>query len=303
MALAGIQYVGVEGCTKPCLDAILRFIQYGDEIQKVLLLTSEDDEHTSGHAFILYIDEGLVAVKEGFASGYGGEAPGGLSVALALFERFDIEINEHVITRAAIQRLNRSSLTERDIEKLEKSRRVAPQRWQYYILKQYDPHRFEGDEVDEQSPEGWFEKHESARKEYVNNINSNLNHSFPSSVIPYKILDSRLTSLSCKFSKNPDHVMLSAYRKLEGIVRKRTGLEGQGAKLFSSAFQGKDAPLYWEDIDMSELNGRVNLFTGIYMAYRNKRVHHEVSEYESPLAEFLLLNQLFLLEKEAVLKE
>ena len=51
-------------------------------------------------------------------------------------------------------------------------------------------------------------------------------------------------------------------------------------------------------MDKSEKVGRINLFTGTYMAYRNARAHKENPKTEL-LAEFLLLNQLYLLESEA----
>jgi hypothetical protein len=57
--------------------------------------------------------------------------------------------------------------------------------------------------------------------------------------------------------------------------------------------------LTWPVNDDGEKNGRANLFTGTFMAYRNPRAHREHSS-EELLAEFLLLNQLYRLEFEAV---
>jgi hypothetical protein len=67
----------------------------------------------------------------------------------------------------------------------------------------------------------------------------------------------------------------------------------------SRAFAGKDALLTWPVLDENERAGRLNLITGAYMAYRNPRAHQEKPRSEL-LAEFLLLNQLFRLEEEAV---
>lgn len=64
-------------------------------------------------------------------------------------------------------------------------------------------------------------------------------------------------------------------------------------------FTGKDAVLTWMVTEEGEKNGRAYLFTGTYMAYRNPRAHQENPEAEL-LAEFLLLNQLYRLEREAV---
>jgi hypothetical protein len=53
-------------------------------------------------------------------------------------------------------------------------------------------------------------------------------------------------------------------------------------------------------LDEGEQGGRVNLFTGTYLAYRNPRAHRELEEYANDqLNEFLLLNHLYLLEKES----
>lgn len=71
-------------------------------------------------------------------------------------------------------------------------------------------------------------------------------------------------------------------------------------KLFSKAFQSDDSILVWKDIDSSEQQGRAQLFTGVYMTFRNRRAHRETSDnaYEC-LLEFLQVNHLFILESEA----
>ncbi len=40
--------------------------------------------------------------------------------------------------------------------------------------------------------------------------------------------------------------------------------------------RGPGASLGWKDIDLSEQAGRVSLFTGVYLAYRNRRAHQEL---------------------------
>lgn len=83
-------------------------------------------------------------------------------------------------------------------------------------------------------------------------------------------------------------------------MRKRTGIDEHGTKLFSQAFCGQAPKFYWKDIDSGEQAGRVNLFTATYMAYRNPRAHREFEKHShGQLAEFLLLNHLYLLEKES----
>lgn len=98
--------------------------------------------------------------------------------------------------------------------------------------------------------------------------------------------------------EHPDESLLRAYRRLEDIARKRTGLDEHGVKLFSQAFVGPAAKLGWRDIDAGEQVGRGNLFTAAFMAYRNRRAHRELEDdLYGQLGEFLLLNHLYVLEK------
>jgi uncharacterized protein (TIGR02391 family) len=119
-------------------------------------------------------------------------------------------------------------------------------------------------------------------------------------VIPYAIIDSRIADLALIFWENADDKILTAYRRLEDIIRKRTGLKEHGAKLFSKAFSGETAQLYWTDIDDGEKAGRANLFTGAFMAHRNPLAHRETKNHpDQQLTEFLLLNHLYRLENDA----
>ncbi len=96
---------------------------------------------------------------------------------------------------------------------------------------------------------------------------------------------------------------MSSYRRLEGTIRKRTSIEGDviGAKLFTKAFRGENAPLYWENVEPAEREGRAAMFEGIYMAFRNRRAHRELElSLDEEIREFLLVNELFLLESQAI---
>ena len=87
---------------------------------------------------------------------------------------------------------------------------------------------------------------------------------------------------------------------MEDIVRKRSGLTESSTELFEKAFRsGRPKPqLYWNVVDTGEKDGRINLFKGAYMAHRNPRAHSELRSDES-VTEFLLLNHLYLLERES----
>ena len=93
-----------------------------------------------------------------------------------------------------------------------------------------------------------------------------------------------------------------AYKRLEDIVRTRTGINEHSTKLFAQVFQGEKAILMWDVPDNAEIKGRVNLFTGAYMAFRNARAHREKDEnLIHQYREFLLINELYLLEQETIL--
>lgn len=69
---AGIEYSGIAGSSKECQDAVVRLLQFDDRITRVRILSSPENMH----CLLLTINTGdLVAIKSGFASGYGGEGP------------------------------------------------------------------------------------------------------------------------------------------------------------------------------------------------------------------------------------
>lgn len=119
-------------------------------------------------------------------------------------------------------------------------------------------------------------------------------------VIPFAIVDDRIIDLAINFWEKADERLLTGYRRLEDIVRARIGSLEHGHKLFSQAFMGPSSKLKWKEISEAEQTGRANLFVGAYMAYRNPRAHRELREVSNQqLTEFLLLNQLYGLERDA----
>lgn len=118
------------------------------------------------------------------------------------------------------------------------------------------------------------------------------------------LLDTRLIELASDFNENPDNAIMGAYRKLESIVRDRTGLHNESSvKLFAKAFQGDDSILCWKNLDSGECRGRASLFSSVFMAYRNNRAHQEPRHnLGDDIREFMLINQLFILESAAVIR-
>jgi len=213
----------------------------------------------------------LIAVKSGFGSGYRGEGSRGLSYVLKVLEAYGADIEEYQVTPEFMERLDYSALTKSDLDALDATRPVRPSRWHEYIFEE------DWDRISDGTL--WRE--------------------FPP-VMPFAIIETRLTDLALSFWEHADECLITAYRRLEDIVRDRTGLTEHGAKLFSQAFVGPTAKLSWKDIDAGEQTGRGNLFTAAFMAYRNRRAHRELrNDRDGQLREFLLLNQLYVLEKES----
>jgi len=265
--LAGIQYAGEPGISKECQDAVVRLLQFGDRITQARVLSC-----SSEHCFLLAVNVGgLIAIKSGFGSGYRGEGSHAFSYVLKLLDAYGVPIEEYKVEHDVIERLDNSALTMLDIDMLNSARPVRPARWHDYILKEYWELKEKG--------MLWKEFHP---------------------VIPLAIIDGRITDLALSFWDGPDEKLLTGYRRLEDIVRKRTRIDEYGTKLFSQAFIGDKARLGWKNLDGGERTGRGSLFTSTYMAYRNPRSHRELNDDgHRQLAEFMLLNQLYLLEKEA----
>ena len=270
---AGIEYVGHAGCTHPCLEAIVRYIHFGDVIPSAYLIT-----HGSDHAFILKNTvDNWIAVKAGFASGYRGTGPHGLAMALILLERHGTDIEELLVDELILHRLDSSSLTNRDVQRIQNTRPVRPTRWRDYIFD-LDPH--------------FYDDTNRIRSEYP-------------ATIPFALIDDRILDLALDFPDDEDKAVISAYRRLEDIVRRRIGdPHAHGSKLFYKAFSGEPAPLFWEEIDAGEREGRVNLFRGAWMAFRNRRAHREDRDNDhQTLREFLIVNQLYKFEAEAKVRD
>lgn len=267
--LAGIQYHGLDGITFSCLKALTSLITAGIRIKQAALISCAQN-----HAFIL-IDEfdATIAIKAGFGSGYSGEGSRGLAAALELLRRHAVEIEEFQVDAKFMGRLALSCLLQKDIEFIRAAQPLRPSRWYDYIYDQ-------GLEIADQP---------------------HLLTQYYPIVIPFAIIDTRILDLAIAFSLNEDTTIISAFRRLEDIVRKRTGLPGEGTRLFSKAFMQEDSPLKWDVPDDGELKGRASLFSAIFMAFRNARVHREPqSEQNKALREFLLVNELYRLESEAM---
>lgn len=192
---------------------------------------------------------------------------------LQFLVRHGSSIDEQAVEAGLVDRVDLSSLSRSDLASMEGGRRVRPGRWGEYILDR--------DREDARDGSLWG--------------------ALPP-VMPYAILDPRVIDLALGFAADPDGSLNRGYRRLEDTIRRRIGSPESGAKLFSKAFSGAAPLLTWKVADPSEKQGRANLFNAVFMAFRNPRAHREEAGGDQ-LAEFLLLNQLFRLEADAVAAE
>ena len=268
--LAGIEYVGRDGITKPCQDAILRLLQFGDKIEKIRILSCNGE-----HGFLITVSPNdLIAVKAGFGSGYKGEGSRRFSYIFSLLCAFDLDTKteEYEVKKGVMDRLSKSALTIGDLAELQATRSIRPVRF-------YNDYLWEEHYKDKDEP--WKE--------------------FPP-VIPFAIVDSRIRDLATSFWDDPDKKLMDGYRRLEDTLRNQTGLEEDGSKLFTKIFLDKKPLLTWKGVREGERAGRAYLFVGAYQAHRNPRAHHEDTHHnDEQLSEFLLLNHLFKLQREAIL--
>lgn len=263
--LAGIQYMGEPGSSADCKDAVIRLIQFGDRFQHARILS-----HCGEHALLLTIEIGdLIAIKSGFASGYGGEGPAAFSFVLALLEAHSVETDEVDVSQDLLARLDMSALTHHDLDAINKAKHVPARRLNDYIA--------ERDWERARSGGAWAE--------------------FPP-VVPFMVIDLRIADLARDFWADPDARLFTAWRRLEDRIRERIRSHDHGAKLFSAAFLGEKSVLAWPDIDSGEQTGRANVFTGAYSAYRNPRAHRELEhDTAAQLGELLVVNQLYRWER------
>lgn len=271
--LAQAQYHGSHYTTQSCLDAIARLLSAHAWVDRALLLTNQ-----SRHGFFLDVHEPEpIFIRCGFTSGYSGEGPAGLAIALHLFRRFDVEVEEVLVSEGLLRRLNENCLTKTDLAFIDDAEVVRPVRTHEYM---FDGLRYQGRPVDQM------------REQFK-------------LAVPWLVLDDRLADLAIILSRDPDKAVFEAFRRLESQVKKRCELPlgVAGVDVFKKAFRGSGALLTWSDASAGELEGRAQMFEAAFMAYRNPRAHREeVGGTARAYREFYVVNELFLLEAEAVMK-
>lgn len=267
----GLEYHGVPGATKPCVDAIVRLLQGRWNVKSARVISLEK-EKTNEHAFLLKNEVGdEVFIKAGFGSGYGGTGSRGFSFALALLEQHGVEIDECWVPDELMERSHHSALTNADRETIRNANANYPRHSDYVTDRDF-----------EAAQDGTLWRQLTP-------------------VVPLALIDRRLADLAVTFWSAPDDRLRKGYAMLEDIVRERTGLTSSGVRLFADAFFGDQARLTWNCNEENEVIGRGTLFTGAGKAHRNPRSHRDLkTDCADALSELLLLNHLFRLESEAI---
>lgn len=264
-----IQYLGT--CyTHDCLKAITFILQTQPHIEKALLLSNN-----GFHAFLIISEQNTYVIRSGFSSGYLGEGTKGLASALQLLLKHHVEIEEINISSKLMKKLNKASLSSTDVENISNYRYILPIQIYEYIYAIYE------------------------NLDYQKN-----NNRYYSSELPYHLIDSRIFDLALKFKEDPNSAIMSAYTRLEDIVRLKTNSEKFSVGLLEQAFcsdKKSISQFKWdvENEEASTATGR--LFTNIFKSFRNERAHSEVNKQDLHcFREFLLINELYLLESEAI---
>jgi hypothetical protein len=274
---SGVEYRGASGVTQRCVEAVANFLQEQRTAGLALLLSSPKDKYgCRSHGFLLLIDDSPeVIVADGFASGYGGTGPHGLSTAICLLDACRWDINEVFLGRNLFEKVCAGLASWEDINRIKKRRRR--------------PASYVFDYVDE----------DLIRKDAMHSkwVHQKVN-------LPLSLFDSRLLDIAIGFWRDPDAQLTKAYRRLEDSVRKRCRLSGSkeyGAKLFSRAFGHDKSPLTWR-LNEEDTTCYAPLFAGTFAGFRNARAHRDPgmeSDYELAM-ELLQLNTLFVLESRLV---
>lgn len=269
-----LEYVGIAGATKECVQAVERLLLTKADVRSALILTFRKGRNAD-HALLLTVGQGdEIIVKSGFASGYGGTGPSGLSHLLHLLDWHKVELDEVYVDEGLLERADASALTLDDLESIRAAKRIRPMRFWEYILDPSDG-----------TPENPWARTDAH--------------------IPMSIVDARLAEMARDFWNDPDGMLLKGHRQLEETIRKKAGISieeatGGPASVYKTAFNGDTPRLAWPEISRSEHVGRSNLFIGTLSAYRHVRAHRSVGgTVKEQLREFLLLNHLFSLEADA----
>lgn len=241
------------------------------KIEKALLLSSDQR-----HAYLIKSTKNTYIIRPGFSSGYSGEGPKGLASSLQLFLKHNVNVEEVNISKKLMKKVNHSSLSDADLETMLTTGVVRPTNIYEYIYAIYQTTEYQI-----------------------------TNDRYYPTELPFHLIDERILDLALKFNDDPNHSILTAYTRLEDIVKVKINDQSLfSSNLLKTAFisdKQRQAVYCWNTTNEKVSNALGCLFTNIFTAYRNERAHSEVNKpFSKQLREFLLINELYLLEREAI---
>lgn len=263
-----IQYLGT--CyTQDCLEALGFILQTQQNIEKAILLSNKQY-----HAFLIISERNTYVVRSGFTSGYMGEGPKGLASSLQLLLKHQIDIEEVNISEKLMKKVNKALILESDVKHILESKFVRPLRIHEYIYTIY----------------------ETLEYQQINDRHYPIE-------LSYHLIDPRIFDLALKFKEEPNNAIMTAYARLEDILRHKTKTDLFSSNLLKTAFiSDKHKSMYKWNVDNEEVSNAIGrLFTHIFTVYRNECAHGEINkQYKMQIREFILINELYLLENESI---
>ncbi|MFQ3246609.1 MAG: hypothetical protein ACI9SP_003262 [Arenicella sp.] len=253
--MPNIQYHGDNRTTESCIDAIARLLHFGDRIGLALLLTCEGH-----HAFLLTLNEyQKIIIQSGFASGYGGEGPKGLSKVIQLLRLHSVELEEVYVSSKIFSRIESSQLRDKDLQQIEETSYVRPITLIDYV--------FDIGEIPERE----------------------LLMRFPC-VIPWATLDPRIIDLVLILNLGDSSAVSRAFNRFETILKERAGNNSRSLRAAANS-------VFSNGCTSDSPSAAEKLVTSVYTLFRNSRAHEErYFSREEDIRCIALINELFLLE-------
>ena len=266
-----IQYLGTR-YTQDCIEAIALVLQIEEQVETALVLTYDHN-----HCFLIKGYRSLYLIRNGFRSDHISEGYKGFVKALKLLQTHQVEIKELIVTLKEFEIIKQNSLSDNHIDT--------------------------------------FLNNPSSRTntiyEYISNLDYMLDKplktdNYYPSELPLALIDARIVDLALKFNSDADSSIMKAYTRLEDIIRKKIDSQKFSSSLMEEAFcsdlkKNRLSAFKWE-VENEEASTAIGrLFANTFKAYRNQRAHSEVNKsFKQLQREFLLINELYLLENESI---
>ncbi|MDE2838674.1 MAG: hypothetical protein OXL97_14400 [Chloroflexota bacterium] len=273
-----MQYLGTPYDLNPCLLAIDTIVNSVRPPQRASLVTWAKDRprHLEKHLFLFWgwREAPLTVVQSGFTSGYGGEGPRALSMALCMVFDKAIPLSQLYVNERLFNAVNRQRTTEKMLEEL-------------YV---------QGDPVEPWAPHYVLVDH----KRTIDERTFWPKWHTPSPVFDF--LDPELAErCGALYSANMQAAIREAYLVVEERLRSLMsdpsddGHVLTGHRLIVKALQTESGELTDKSLPHSEREGLFLMFKGAYMNVRNSRAHRSIEEKDQQRAiELIYLADLLL---------